>query len=184
MEKIKLEKEYIFKSDRLGFRNWSKEDLIDFAALNADKEVMEYFPKPLTKKETEEFIERLQKHYRDYKYNYFATELLDTGELIGFIGLANQKYEATFNPAVDIGWRLKKSVWGKGYATEGAKRCLEYAFNELKLTRIISTCTEKNTKSQNVLKKIGMLKQGKFKHPKLRDYPEYEICICYEIKNN
>jgi len=159
-----------------------QEDLTQFAKLNADLEVMRYFPKQLTEKETEEFIERLQKHYEKNGYNYFATEILKTGEFIGFVGLAYQDYETDFNPAVDIGWRLKKSSWGNGYATEGSKRCLEYAFKELKLERVISTCTEKNSNSENVMKKIGMIKKGMFNHPKLKAFPEYEKCIWYEIK--
>lgn len=181
---VKLKKEYIFKSERLGFRNWTKDDLVEFAKINADLEVMEHFPKPLTENETSEFIQRLQNHYIKNGYCYFATEIIEAKELIGFIGLAFQDYKTDFTPAVDIGWRLKKSAWGKGYATEGAKKCLDFAFNELNLDKIISTCIEKNFKSENVMKKIGMEMKGKFNHPKLKEYPEYEKCICYEINKN
>ena len=176
-----MKKEYIFKSQRLGFRNWQENDLLEFSRINSDLEVMEYFPKPLTEAETSKFIDRLILHFTKNGYNYFATEVLGTRELIGFIGLANQVYKSDFTPAVDIGWRLKKSAWGKGYATEGAKRCLEFAFEKLKIEKIISTCTMNNKKSENVMKKIGMKKIGEFKHPNLKDYPEYEKCICYEI---
>jgi len=178
-----MKRTYIFKSERLGFRNWLMDDLEDFAALNADVEVMEHFPKPLTKAETESFILRLQQHYDQYGHNYFATEILETGELIGFIGLAYQVYKTAFTPATDIGWRLKKSAWGKGYATEGAKKCLAYAFDELKLGSIISTCTLKNIRSERVMQKVGMTKMGTFNHPNLKDYPDYEKSVWYEIKN-
>lgn len=180
---MKLKKNYIFKSDRLGFRNWVEDDLEAFANLNADVDVMEHFPNLLSKSETASFIERLQKHYSTKGYTYFATEILATGEFIGFIGIAYQEYQTDFTPATDIGWRLKKSVWGKGFATEGAKKCLDYAFNELKLDKIIAICTTNNSKSKNVMKKIGMTKIGTFKHPKLKEFPEYEQCTCYEIKN-
>ncbi|MFK7783398.1 GNAT family N-acetyltransferase [Psychroserpens sp.] len=175
---------YLFTSERLGFRNWNKTDLSEFANINSDLEVMEYFPKPLTKKETSDFIDRLQKHYDTHGYNYFATEILETGELIGFIGLAYQEYQTKFTPATDIGWRLKPSSWGNGYATEGAKRCLKFAFEDLNIKHIISVFTEKNTKSENIMKKIGMKKVGAFNHPKLSEYPEFEKCICYEIKKS
>ena len=174
-------KHYLFKSQRLGFRNWKNEDLQEFAKLNADSEVMEHFPETLNKKETKAFIQRLQLHFDKNGYNYFATEVLETGKFIGFIGLALQNYESEFNPATDIGWRLKKSAWGNGFATEGAKRCLEYAFNDLKLEKVISTCTENNSNSENVMVKIGMIKKGEFKHPKLKLYPAFEKCIWYEI---
>ena len=178
-----LKDKYIFISDRLGFRNWTSEDLTEFANINASPEVMEFFPKPLTQTETAEFIDRLQNHYEKNGYNYFATEIIETGELIGFIGLAYQEYETEFNPATDIGWRLKRTAWGKGYATEGAKRCLEFAFKDLKLDRVISTCTVNNIKSENVMKKIGMKKKGEFNHPRLSEFPDFEKCIWYEIEN-
>lgn len=177
-----MNKEYVFKSERLGFRLWLDDDLEDFTELNSDSEVMEHFPKSLTKSETEEFIQRLQKHYLDQGYNYYATELLETGEFIGFIGLAYQEFESEFNPSTDIGWRLKRSSWGKGYATEGAKRCLDHAFNTLKLESIISTCVVGNSNSEKVMRKIGMTKKGTFDHPKLKEYPTFEKCVWYEIK--
>lgn len=177
-----MTEKYIFKSDRLGFRSWSKNDLDAFAELNADEAVMEHFPETLTKERTKGFIERLQIHYNERGYCYFATEVVGTGEFIGFIGLAYQRYQTTFSPGVDIGWRLKKSAWGNGYATEGAKRCLDYAFNDLKLEKVFSTCTIDNTKSENVMRKIGMKKMGRFKHPNLKEFPDYERFIWYEIE--
>lgn len=174
---------YIFTSERLGFRCWLKEDLEAFAALNADREVMEHFPKPLTKSETASFIQRLQKHQAVRGYCYYAVELIHSGELIGFIGLAYQDFEAEFTPATDIGWRLKKAAWGKGYATEGAKRCLDYAFNELKLENIIAIFPIRNYRSEHVMKKIGMTKMGTFEHPRLKEYPGQATCGWYKIKN-
>ena len=97
------------------------------------------------------------------------------------IGLAYQKYETDFTPAIDIGWRLKRDAWGKGYATEGAKKCLEYGFDKLDIERIISVCTVANTKSMNVMNKIGMTKMGEFKHPELLSHPTYEKHFWYEI---
>ena len=173
--------EYIFKSDRLGFRNWSNKDLDVFAKLNSNKEVMEHFPNTLSKKEVGKFIEKLRSHFEKNGFTYYATEILETKELIGMIGLAYQEYKTEFTPAIDIGWRLKSSTWGKGYATEGAKKCLEYAFSELGINKIISVCTTKNKKSENVMKKIGMIKVGEFNHPEMINNPEYEKHYCYEI---
>jgi len=179
-----LDTAYLFKSERLGFRNWNKDDLTDFAKINADPDVMEHFPNTLNLEETSQFIDRLQKHYLKNNYNYFATEIIETGELIGFIGLSYQDYKSDFTPATDIGWRLKKSAWGKGYATEGAARCLEFAFNNIKLEKIIAICTDKNSASEHVMKKIGMKKIGEFNHPKLKDFPDYKRCFCYLIEKH
>lgn len=176
-----MNQKYIFTSQRLGFRNWTETDLPEFAQLNADKNVMQHFPATLTEKETSDFIKRLQQHYEKHGHTYFAVELLETGEFIGFIGLVYQEYTSAYTPATDIGWRLKKTAWGKGFATEGAKRCLEFAFNHLQLDKVIATCTKNNTPSENVMIKAGMKKIGEFNHPKLIDYPHLEKCVCYEM---
>lgn len=173
--------EYIFKSERLGFRNWRNEDLEEFVKLNSDEAVMEHFPKTLSQKEVEELIDKLRSHFAKNGFTYYAVEILERKEFIGMIGLAFQEYKTKFTPAIDIGWRLKRTAWGKGYATEGAKRCIEYAFSELGITKIISVCTIKNNKSENVMKKIGMTKKGAFNHPKLINHPEYEKHFCYEM---
>lgn len=172
---------YIFKSERLGFRNWSNEDLSEFAKLNSDKEVMEHFPETLSKNEVRDLINKLKNHFSENGFTYYAAEVLETKEFIGMIGLAFQEYKTKFTPAIDIGWRLKRQAWGKGYATEGAKKCLEYGFSELAIKKIISVCTINNKKSENVMKKIGMTKIGQFNHPELIKHPEYERHFCYEI---
>lgn len=172
--------QYLFKSERLGFRNWSYDDLEEFAKLNSDEAVMEHFPKTLSMEEVRDLIDQLKKHFAKNGFTYYATEILGTQEFIGMIGLAFQEYQTKYTPAIDIGWRLKRNAWGKGYATEGAKRCLEYGFNELAIKKIISVCTVKNKKSENVMKKIGMTKVGEFNHPELINYPDYEKHFCYE----
>jgi len=175
--------DYLFKSERLGFRKWKTEDLIEFAKLNSDEEVMEHFPQTLSNIEVEAFIERLNNHFTKNGFTYYATEIHKTKEFIGMIGIALQEYITEFTPAIDIGWRLKRSAWGKGYATEGAKRCINYAFDELEISRIISVCTINNTKSEHVMKKIGMKKIGEFNHPDMINYPAYQEHICYEIRS-
>ncbi|SDZ92277.1 GNAT family N-acetyltransferase [Bizionia paragorgiae] len=176
-----MHKNYLFTSKRLGFRNWTASDLTEFASMNADKAVMKYFPEPLTTEETAELTKRLQKHYIKNGYTYYATDRLENGEFIGFIGFAFQEYHSKYTPAIDMGWRLKPSAWGYGYATEGAKRCLEFGFNDLGFKTIIAVCTENNRPSEKVMQKTGMTKLGAFNHPKLKDYPDYERCLCYKI---
>ena len=177
-----MKEKYIFKSTRLGFRNWISEDLEEFAEMNKDLDVMEHFPKPLSRTQSEKLMKRMQVHYEKNGYTYFETKRLDTGELIGFIGLAYQEYKTEFTPAIDIGWRLKKDAWGRGYATEGALRCLTFGFNELGIKKIVSTCTIGNKKSENVMRKIGMKKMGEFNHPELTEFPDFRRCIWYEIE--
>ena len=175
-------KKYLFKSERLGFRNWVSGDLDALAAINADKEVMEFFPTTRNIQETWVFIERMQKQFGEKGFCYFAVDILDTGFLIGFIGLSEQNYEADFTPCIDIGWRLAKSAWNKGYATEGAKKCLEFAFENLQLDTLYSIAPIVNTKSELVMKKIGMHEVKTFDHPQLLDNERLRKCKLYIIE--
>jgi len=174
--------EYTFTSLRLGFRTWRETDLPAFTALNTDPQVMRYFPAPLNPEASRALLKQLQAHYEVYGYTYFATELLDCKRFIGFIGLKFQDYEAPFTPAVDIGWRLRRESWGKGYATEGARRCLEYGFETLGLSSVVATCPTGNVPSERVMQRIGMQKQGEFEHPGLREHPQLNPCLWYEVK--
>ena len=179
-----MTKKYLFTSARLGFRNWSTPDQERLIAINQDPQVMAHFPSLLTQEETRAFIRRMQSKFGEKGYCYFAVDTLDSGSFIGFIGLSDQEFNAPFTPCVDIGWRLARNAWGKGYATEGAKRCLEYAFKELGLKTILSHCPVVNTPSWNVMEKIGMRRTGTFKHPILQGYPQLETCYFYEIRHD
>ena len=142
---------------------------------------MEYFPSRPTLKETGAFVKRMRKIYYDRGHCYFAADHLESGRLIGFIGLCYQEYSSPFTPCVDIGWRLHKDYWGMGLATEGALKNLDYAFNSLGLDRVRAIASEINLKSIRVMQKIGMESIGSFEHPFLKEYPLLRNCLCYEI---
>lgn len=172
---------YLFHSERLGFRAWLKNDIEPLFNICADEQVMKYFPAVLNRDQTVTFIENMQSELEKCGYCYYAVDLLETGELIGFIGLKYQTYPSDFNPSTDIGWRLATRYWGKGLATEGAKRCLEYGFNELGLKKIVSVAPDINKPSINVMKKTGMSYVRNFKHSNLKGDERLESCVLYEI---
>ena len=172
---------YLFTSDRLGFRNWRSTDLKTMSSINADKEVMQYFPSTQTAERTQQFINRMQEQYAERGYCYFAAEKLSNQELIGFIGLAYQSYEAPFTPCVDIGWRLAKNHWKLGYATEGARRCLQYAFQEVGLNQVYSVAPAINLPSIQVMKKIGLQFEYEFEHPLLLNFDRIRNCVLYSV---
>ncbi len=174
--------EYIFSSERLGFRNWNAIDIDKMHEINSDHKVMEFFPGIPKREQTIAFIERMQRLFENKGYCYFAVDKLEGNEFIGFIGLMEQTYEADFTPCVDIGWRLKSSEWNKGYATEGAKRCLDYSLNELKLESVFATAPKVNVKSERVMIKIGLKKQYEFEHPLLKDNENLKKCVLYKTE--
>ncbi len=171
--------DYIIKTERLGIRNWKDADHKGMIAVSASEEVMRYFPSTSTPEQTIAFIGRMKKLYAKRGYCYYAVELLENREFIGFIGLCYQDYDVDFAPFIDIGWRLKESAWGKGYATEGAKACLEHGLETLKIEKIYAVASHVNVPSINVMKKIGMEKSRDFIHPKLVDYEHLKDCVLY-----
>jgi RimJ/RimL family protein N-acetyltransferase len=179
--KMNSTRRYLFTSARLGFRGWLDEDIDTMAAINADPVVMEFFPSELSHQQSAAFIERMQQEFNDKGFCYYAVDILLTGECIGFIGLHEQVFEATFTPCIDIGWRLGSAHWNKGFATEGAKRCLDYAFQDLGLTSIYAITPIVNKKSEAVMKKIGMQQQLYFNHPLLANDKRLEACVLYKI---
>ncbi|EDM44745.1 hypothetical protein SCB49_14275 [unidentified eubacterium SCB49] len=171
----------VIETERLILRTWSKKDIVPFAEMCSDTEVMRYFPAPLSYEQTASLVHRFQERYEQDGYTYYAVALKETGEFIGFCGMLMQTYESPYTPNVDIGWRLKKAAWGNGYATEAAKACLDLSKEKLKIKTIISVASQKNLPSINVMQKIGMKKIGEFNHPALHDTPELNPCEVYKI---
>ena len=172
---------YLFTSQRLGFRAWREDDLAAMAAINADPAVMEFFPALQSEQETRQFITRMNLQMERHGFCYYALDRLDTSELIGFTGLSYKDFEAAFTPCVDIGWRLATSAWNQGFATEAAKRCIQYGFNELQLKEIVSMAPVINVKSIAVMQKTGMHFERYFEHPLLPGDERLRTCALYRV---
>ncbi|MTI67649.1 MAG: GNAT family N-acetyltransferase [Firmicutes bacterium] len=170
-----------FESKRLIFRDWKHRDLERFRNMNKDIKVMEYFPSILTKEETDNFLKKIKKEFNELGYGLYAVELKHNKEFIGYIGFHNANFDANFTPCIEIGWRLKYEAWGNGYATEGAKACLDYGFNKLKFDKIFSFTAKINIRSESVMKKIGMKKIGEFDHPNLDKHSPLSKHVLYFI---
>lgn len=157
------------RTDRLLLRGWRDDDRDAVAAMNADPEVMEHFPAPLSRVESDEFLDRTIERWRDGGPSWWAVEVLDGPGCIGFVGLAEVRFDAPFVPAVEVGWRLARSHWGRGYAPEAARAALEYGFDTMALDLIVSFTVVANSNSRRVMEKIGMRHDpaGDFDHPAL-----------------
>ncbi len=176
-------KTYFFKSARLGFRNWIESDTESFVAMNEDERVMAFFPNLLSRSETLLMIDRFRNNISQNGFGFFAVELLENNAFIGFIGLNRPQFESYFTPCIEIGWRLQYDFWHQGLATEGAKACLEFAFNTLNINKIYSFTPLQNKPSEKVMQRIGMTKEGEFDHPMIS--PDNSLCVAhlYSIKN-
>lgn len=154
------------ETDRLLLRVWKESDLEIFARLNADPEVMEFFPRVLSREESDALGRKLCSEVEIQGWGPWAVELKSSGEFIGVVGLQKTEFGLPFSPCVEVAWRLDKQYWGNGYATEAAIASLEYASKVLKLAQVVSFTALINTRSQAVMRKIGMYTDDyKFDHP-------------------
>jgi RimJ/RimL family protein N-acetyltransferase len=143
------------RTERLALRSWRDSDLAPWAAMNADLEVREHLGDLLTREQSEASVARFQADFEERGYGWWAVEVLSTGEFIGLAGLDQVDDGLPFT-GVEIGWRLARSAWGHGYATEAALASLDFGFDVLGLAEILAVTTVGNLRSQAVMRRIAM----------------------------
>jgi len=137
--------------------------------MNADPAVMEHFPELLSSRQSDELVERIESGFAEHGFGLWALEVRETEEFIGFAGLAVPSFDAHFTPAVEVGWRLARSAWRNGYATEAARAAVCFGFEEVGLEEIVSFTVPANRRSRAVMERIGMSRDpaDDFDHPGL-----------------
>lgn len=161
------------QTTRLLLRDWRDEDRQPFAALNADPCVMEHFPKLPSRAESDAAVDRIEAHFRERGFGRWAVEIPGVTSFAGFIGLNYPRFEASFTPCVEIGWRLAAEYWGQGYATEGTRAALKYGFETLGLSEILSFTVPTNIRSRRVMEKArhDARRAGRFRPPTAPGWP-------------
>lgn len=153
---------------RLVLRHWRAEDGDPWAALNADPQVMEYFPAPLSRAQSDELIERWQSELLARGWGWWAVQLRGQGQFLGAVALTVPRQPLPCSPCVEVGWRLARQHWGQGYATEAAAAALEYGFGVLGLSEVVAFTVLGNRRSRAVMERLGMVDaQADFDHPAL-----------------
>lgn len=169
-------------TERLVLRAWRPADKAPFAALNASDVVMEHFPSTMTTEESDALVDRFQDGIVERGWGIWAAERKADGAFIGFIGLAPVTFDAEFVPAIEVGWRLDRPFWGHGYATEGGRAAIGYAFSTLGLDRVVSFTATTNRRSEAVMIRIGMTRVGEFDHPRLPEGHRLRRHVLYEVR--
>ncbi|WKD49653.1 GNAT family N-acetyltransferase [Microbulbifer spongiae] len=143
-------------TERLQLRQWREADKPALAVMNTDPRVMAFFPALLTRGESDAGVDRNSTYIEEYGWGFWALELKESGEFLGFVGIKPVPDDLPFAPAVEIGWRLAHPHWGKGYATEAARASLAVAFERLQLAEVASFTALPNLRSQRVMERLGM----------------------------
>ena len=186
MSFIEYQMQPCIETERLYLRQWQASDFAIFAAMNADPEVMKYFPKLLSAKVSDIIASKCQQLIEDNGWGFWALSLKEISNkndaFIGFVGLNQTHADMSFAPCVEIAWRLRKEFWGQGYATEAARASLDFAFSELELDEVVAFTAVINKRSQLLMKRIRMTDtQNNFYHPALESNHLLAEHVLYKI---
>jgi RimJ/RimL family protein N-acetyltransferase len=148
----------VIETERLVLRRLRDDDLDSFAEIFAKDPVMKFsgYGRGLTRAESAEMLERLMGHWDEHGFGHWAVVQRSDGMFLGYEGLAIPFFLREVLPAVEIGYRLDPSAWGKGYATEAGRAALSYGFDTLDLERIIAIYHPENVRSGRVMERLGM----------------------------
>jgi RimJ/RimL family protein N-acetyltransferase len=152
------------RTKRLLLREWTAADREPFAALNASPTVMRYFPAPLSREESDAFVDRIEAHFAEHGYGLWVVDV--DGAFAGFTGLSWAQ-GLPMSPCLEVGWRLSDAFWGKGYATEAGAAALAHGLKQE--PRVLSFTATTNEPSWRVMERIGMRRTGEFDHPRVPD---------------
>jgi RimJ/RimL family protein N-acetyltransferase len=178
--------EFSLTTPRLRLRPWCDADRASFAAMSAHPDVMAYLTPMPVREMSDAWIDRQRAHQAAHGFCFWATELRETREFIGSVGLVRVRYSAHFTPAVEVGWRLAKRFWGRGYAPEAGAAALRFGFESLGLEEIVAVTTPSNTNSQRVMSKLGMTRDpaDDFDHPLVAEGDPLRRHVLFRVRRD
>ncbi len=155
------------ESERLVLRGWEARDLDPYAALCADPDVMRFIGdgSPQDRARAAAAMAGFTAAWAERGFGLWCVTRPDEDVCLGFVGLAVPDFLPEILPAVEIGWRLARPEWGRGYATEGAVAARDFAFERLGLDRLVSVAHAANDASTGVMRKLGMTLERSTIHP-------------------
>jgi RimJ/RimL family protein N-acetyltransferase len=171
----------IIETERLRLRRWRAADRAPFAELNGDPETLLFFPSTLTRAESDALVDRIEARFQAHGYGLWALEVKETGQFIGFTGLAPMPDDVPGAGGTEIGWRLARQAWHRGYATEAALAARDVAFTEVGLPELWSMTAVLNAPSQAVMRRIGMAPADRFEHPRVPDDSPLKPHVVYHL---
>ena len=167
------------RTQRLILRRWRESDREPFARLNGDPEVMRYFVAPHTRSESDAAVDRIMEDFERNDHGLWAVEIPGEASFIGYTGLWHPPYMQV----VEVGWRLDKPYWGKGYATEAARAAVADGFERVGLNEIVSFTSPLNTPSIRVMERLGMTHDpaDDFEHPNVPAGHPLRLHVMYRL---
>lgn len=166
----------IIQTERMYLRELCMDDLGAIGKILRDEETMYAYEGAFSEAETLEWLNRQLARYQKWGFGLWAAVLNETDELIGQCGITMQPWNG--GEVAEVGYLFRRDCWHKGYATEAARACMEYAFRELNVDEICSIIRDTNIASQKVALRNGMTrKDSTVKHYRGVDMPHFRYSI-------
>jgi RimJ/RimL family protein N-acetyltransferase len=169
------------ETERLRLRQWTDADLEPFAALNADPDVMAYFPETLERSASNATARKIRALIAQHGWGFWAVEVKREHPFIGFVGLHEPEADLPFSPCVEVGWRLAATHWGRGYATEAARKALRFAFDHQNLEEVVAFTAVGNWRSRKVMARLQMVESETFDHPEIPEGHPLRQHVLYRL---
>ncbi len=172
---------YQLETARVILRQWQAPDYSAFAAMNADSEVMRFFPKLLSTEESDTLTRKFEMLIANQGWGFWVAQRKSDGAFMGLVGL-NHVSDLPISDCMEVGWRLAELYWGHGYVTEAALASLHFAFDILAQSQVVAFTATINSNSRSVMRRLGMKnREENFQHPKIAEGSELREHVVYEI---
>lgn len=179
-----MSKVYTLETPRLTLRQWRNADYAEFAHMNADPEVMRYFPNLLSVAQSDALTKKFDDLIAQKGWGFWVAERKSDCAFLGLVGL-NFAEDLPVTNCMEVGWRLAKAYWGKGYATEAAAASLHFAFSHLEQDRVAAFTSTVNSPSRRVMLRLGMKdRKENFLHPRVPEGSPLQEHVHYEIERD
>ncbi len=176
--------EFAFETPRLIIRDWRDSDRVPWAAMGRDPEVMENLGPLIDRAQADVLLDRQCAIQARLGHTFWALENRETGDFLGFCGLKIMPERIPgLEDVIEIGWRLRRDAWGKGYALEAATAALQWGWAHLPADRIAAITTPANVRSWGLMLRLGMTRRHDldFAHPALAADDPLSAHVTYEI---
>lgn len=172
----------VAETDRLRLREWGEGDADSFFAVMNTPAVMRHLGGVQDRASWDAAVGRIMGFQRDFGHTFWLVERKSDGMLLGFCGLKRVNAQGTeLAGQFEIGWRLRESAWGQGYAKEAAIASLDMAFGRFGAPHVVALTIDQNADSQGLMKRLGMSRRSELDFDDPRFGPEMNPTIVYSI---
>jgi RimJ/RimL family protein N-acetyltransferase len=171
-------------TERLLLRKWRDDDAEPLAKMHESPEMMRFLGGPMTRADCDAMLARMRSHWETRGFGVFALE--HASALAGMCGVIVPRWDSPFQPCVEILWRLRPDLWGRGLVTEAARAALKDGFETHRFEEVLAFTIPANERSWRVMERLGMKRspEDDFDHPLVAEGDPHRRHMLYRLKRS